>query len=392
MIKIKKSIIKEAAPDRPAGYWEDINQSAISEDGTFLWFEQETLDRLKVKYSATDHRNITFVYPFWQGGANYDELRWSIRSIYANFQPVYGQTFNVVVVGDQPIIRRTKVTWYNGQIINCQRISRGKTFRPKLQDALHKWRTALDSELVSDTIVWMMDDIYFIKPFSLDCISVPRAFKHKSEASLENWNEVTGFSSAKKRTMELLHEHNLPMWDFATHLPHVVNRHKVIEVFEKFNVQENECLWEVLYENYMLGDRTPERAKPYMAYFMSPRTTSQIERLSQTCDVMVNGGGSWNEQLRRFLYYRFTTPSPSEILPAQPVRNDPEITNQWLQKVAMCPHRGSVTKIVKGTMCGRKGIELPVFQCNNYNEGCTIDHYASGQVERVCKKCELVNE
>lgn len=392
MIKIKKSIIKEAAPDRPAGYWEDIKQSAISEDGTFLWFEQETLDRLKVKYSAADHRNITFVYPFWQGGANYDELRWSIRSIYANFQPVYGQTFNVVVVGDQPIIRRTKATWYGGQIIHSPRISKGKTFRPKLKDALHKWRLALDSELVSDTIVWMMDDIYFNKLVTLDSLAQPRAFKHKSEASLERWNEATGFSSAKKRSMELLHDAKLPMWDFATHLPHVVDRNKVLEVFDKFQVQDNEVLWEVLYENYCLGEKTPERAKPFLAYFMSKRSSEEIKNLGERCTVMVNGGGSWNEELRRFLYFKFPTAAPCEILPAQPVQEDPEIKNSWLQKIATCQHRGGVQRIVQSKVCSRKGVELPVFQCNNFNDECTIDHYSSAQTERVCKKCDIMLE
>jgi hypothetical protein len=343
------------------------------------------------EYRRTDasENHISFVYPFWQGGANYDELRWSIRSVFKNFRPADGQTFNVVIVGDQPILRRTKESWYAGQIIPSPRISKGRTFRPKLNDALHKWRTALDSELVGDMIVWMMDDIYFIQPISLESLAQPRAFKQKSAHSLARWNEKSGFSSAKKRTMELLHQAGLPMWDFATHLPHVVQRKQAMEVFDKFDILANEALWEILYENYVLGDRRPERAAPYLAYFTHPQNARQIESLAENCTVMVNGGGSWNEDLRRFLFHRFPTPAPCEILPPPPLRPDPNLTSAWLKKIADCPHRQQVLHVVKSKLCSRRGLELPVFQCSQFGR-CTIDQYAAGQPEKVCKKCELM--
>jgi len=391
VIKISKTKIQEAAKDRPAGYQEDMHKNASTECEHFLYFDKKTYQQLRVKYSYLSTEPVSFVYPFWQGGANYDELRWSIRSIYQNFIPAKGQSFNIVIVGDQPLIRRTNKSWYNGPIIACPRISRGKTFRPKLKDALHKWRTALDSDLVSDTIVWMMDDVYFLKPFTLGQLAVPRAFKQKSQNSLENWKEHSGFSSAKKRSIEILINNNLPSWDFATHLPHVVERGKVLEVFDKFEIEKNELLWEVVYENYYLNGRKPERAYPYLSYFTEAQSTDAIRSKAFRCNVLVNGGGSWNEQLRIFLYDQFPQAAPEEILPPPPCRPNPEIKNEWMSKIAACPERMEIIDIVSSKTCSRRGIELPVFRCNKFGR-CTIDQYQAGQTEKVCKRCEMMHE
>lgn len=391
MIKISKAKLREVSPARPAGYLEAMYEHATLQCDEFLYFDKEVYEQLRVQFAYSSPNLISFVYPFWQGGANYDELRWSIRSIYQNFIPAPGQTFNIVIVGDQPIIRKTSKTWYDGPIIPCPRISKGKTFRPKLKDALNKWRTALDSDLVSDTIVWMMDDIYFIKPFTLGQLAIPRAFKKKTATSLLNWKEKSGFSSAKKRSIELLLNAGLPSWDFATHLPHVVERDRVLKIFNDFKVEQNEVLWEIIYENYYLGKRQPERAYPYLSYFTEPQNTNTIQSRAFRCNVLVNGGGSWNEDLRRFLYKQFKEPAPEEIMPAPPCKPDPEINNKWLQKVANCPERGAVINIVTSKTCSRRGIEIPVFQCTKFGS-CTIDQYQSGQTEKVCKRCEMIND
>lgn len=332
---------------------------------------------------------ISFVYPFWQRGANYDELKWSIRSIYKNFIPEDDMEFDVWVVGDQPILKRETVTWYNGNIIPCPRIGEGRGFTRKLQDALNKWNTALRNSDISSTIVWMMDDIFFIKPVTLKDLSTPRATKHKNENSLNRWTAKSGFSKAKLRSMEFLISNGLSSWDFATHLPHVVDKELAINIFDNFPIQNEgqSLLWEVIYENTYLGQTAPQSILPFSRYLSRRPTDAQIQTYhdNPNTKVLISTGHSWNESVRRYLYTTLPTAAPiesSDVVPPIPAKVS---DTARIARAIKCPHR-------KKDDGNRKGMiykELPVWYCDHFKDNCTIDQYMIGQTERTCVTCPL---
>lgn len=332
---------------------------------------------------------VSFVYPFWQGGANYDELRWSIRSIFKNFIPDNGMQFDVWIIGDQPVLKREDTTWYNGNIVLCPRITEGTGFNRKLQDALNKWNIALRNSDISSTIVWMMDDIFFIKPITLKDLITPRATKYKNENSLNRWIASSGFSKAKLRSMKFLISNGLSSWDFATHLPHVVDKELAINIFDNFPIQNKEesLLWEVIYENTYLGQAAPQKLVPFSRYLSSRPTDSQIQEYHNNPDtkVLISTGYSWNENVRRFLYTTLQEPAPIEadnVIPPIPVKAS---DTARIAKAIKCPHR-------KKDDGNRKGViykELPVWYCDYFKDNCTIDQYTIGQTERTCVTCPL---
>jgi hypothetical protein len=182
----------------------------------------ETLHRLPDTTPVTQ-----FVWPYWDGGAQADELRWSIRSVETFFQ---GKA-KITIIGDKP-------DWYQGHCIRKKRVPASKTNRA-FRDMLSKVFFIASHAEIDDECVWMMDDIYFLKPFTLDDIKAPRA---------EPWRRSDGNSWQRRKTasMDALAAVGRSQHDYATHMPHWLEKDKLRTLFEEFNLHENTMLWEVL--------------------------------------------------------------------------------------------------------------------------------------------------
>lgn len=63
----------------------------------------------------------------------------------------------------------------------------------------------------------------------------------------------------------------------------------------------------------------------------------------------------------------------------------------FLAAVEACEHRGEITRQVTCKLCGGREKQVPIYHCDRFETECTIDHYQSGQAERVCKRCEIFN-
>ena len=104
-----------------------------------------------------------FVWPYWHGGANGDEIRFSVRSVETFF---HGQV-KCTIVGDRP-------PWYQGHVIHQPQIPLRENHG--FRDMLAKmWVMATHAEIDAD-FVWMMDDIYLLKPVTWDDLETPRAY------------------------------------------------------------------------------------------------------------------------------------------------------------------------------------------------------------------------
>lgn len=269
---------------------------------------------------------IGFVWPFWQQPAKYDELRWSVRSVYQNFMEPNCE-IETVIVGDQPTIRRYKHSWYGGKVINVPRTTRGNG-GAGLEDQCRKWMIALEDDTLPDTLVWMMDDVYFIKPVTLEELRLPRSMGLWSKERLESWAPNTWWLDAKKRTLVELQSRGLPTFDFATHLPHVVSRKRCLELLKEYGLPESRLLWEVIYENANLAE-SPQPATPFLRIISQKKCLKSTYTATEKASVLVSAGDSWNEAHRTYLYQTFPNRSPVEADdPIPPKRIAPQPSPQ----------------------------------------------------------------
>ncbi len=257
---------------------------------------------------------LTFVWPYWHDGAHYDELRWSMRSVVSMFR---GEA-SCVIVGDRP-------PWYGGQMIEMPRTTQARGFTPGLGDALRKWQRAL-TELHDDQLVWMMDDVFFLQPFSIEDLAKPRPLGTiklgKSHAG--------GFRGRLAATGDALAAKGYPVRNFASHVPHLVDRRRALGLFAEFQIVENKLLWEVVYRNVTAGQVFA--SGPWFKWTGKQLSDAQLEHVvSKSTVCLSTGGRAWNEPLRRWLYHNlpaqpdFEIQAPKPPLPAsdamQPVKS-----------------------------------------------------------------------
>ena len=263
---------------------------------------------------------IAFVWPFWQRPAKYDELRWSVRSVFQNFQ-AEGREVQTVIVGDQPVIRRQPSSWYTGRVIPVPRTVQG-TGRVGVKDAVGKWMTALADDSLPDTLVWMMDDVYFLKPVTLAELSLPRSFGLVSRPRLDQQTGGSWWQRAKRETLLALSDADLPTFDFSTHLPHVVDRRRCLEILTRFDAANRMLLWELLYENSVLAE-SPQPATPFLRIISDAKCLAGTRNAAAKATVLVSAGNAWNEAHRTFLYQTFPSRSPVEAdnpIPPRPIK------------------------------------------------------------------------
>jgi hypothetical protein len=245
----------------------------------------------ETKHRVPDGPVTQFVWPYWDGGANGDELRWSIRSVETFFQ---GRA-KITLIGDKP-------DWYHGHCIRKRRVPASKPNRA-FRDMLSKVFFIASHAEIDSECVWMMDDVYFLKPFSLDDVKIPRA---------EPWRPSTGNSWQRRKTasMAALAAVGRTQHDYATHMPHWLEKAKLRHLFEEFNLHHNTMLWEVLYGNTYR--ETPQRTRPFFARFRNQASSEQYQSLTAHATVMNHTASAWCDGLREFLSNRLPNPSTAE--------------------------------------------------------------------------------
>lgn len=232
----------------------------------------------EVKRRDTD--SLQFVWPYWHGGAQGDELRWSMRSV----QKFYAGQASLLLIGDKP-------DWYTGPYLPQARVPKHTPNRG-FRDMLAKVRTMAHHEATASQFVWMMDDIYFVKPFDLEALETPRADRWRA-------NDGNGWGRRKNNTMRVLAERGFTTHDYATHLPHVVEKEKLAKLFTDFELDQNTLLWEVLYGNVFRRDPQPPR--PFLARTWKPLSAEEYAALTQRSVVVNNTNDAWCAGLREYL-------------------------------------------------------------------------------------------
>ncbi len=232
----------------------------------------------EVQRRETD--SLQFVYPYWHGGAQGDELRWSMRSI----EKFYTGKATILLIGDKP-------DWYTGSYLPQTRVQKHTPNRG-FRDMLAKVRTMADHEATASHFVWMMDDIYFIRPVDLEALETPRADRWRP-------NDGNGWGRRKNNTMRVLAERGYATHDYATHLPHVVEKDKLAALLEAFELDQNTLLWEVLYGN--VNRVSPQPVRPFLRRLWKPHSPEEYQQLTAAASIVNNTNDAWCEGLRAYL-------------------------------------------------------------------------------------------
>ena len=261
--------------------------------------------------SSVTSSTIQFIWPYWHAGRKSDELRWSIRSVEKNFQG----KFTPLVVGDCP-------DWYTGFHIQVNRIKNMplRSFR----DMLNKMLVISSHELVHEQFVWMMDDIYFIQPFQLETLFIRRP-AGKLNPGRGGWQQL------KRASKTILEELGLPTFDYATHLPHYVEKDKLHEMFSNFPPSKITYLWEILFNNIY----QPELFNVHMPLFPFMYRFDSKDKLPTTgktrlSTVVNHSDTAWSQSFREYLQRKFSSPSKYESKKMSPVTKKPQPTQYML--------------------------------------------------------------
>lgn len=243
----------------------------------------------EVKRRETDV--MQFVYPYWHRGASDDEIRWSVRSVERNFRG----TARITIIGDRP-------PWYTGHYIPQQRVGKHNANR-SFRDMLTKvWTMATHPE-IDQEFVWMMDDVYLIKPVTIEELSIPRAVRwHECESN--SWQR------RKKNTMRALSAVGRTVHDYATHLPHVAEKEKLRILFDEFRLDQNTLLWEVLYGNTFRGP--PQSPFPFFRRIQKKIGIDDLKQITELASVFNHTAVAWCQGVRQYLEDLFPEPARNE--------------------------------------------------------------------------------
>lgn len=224
--------------------------------------------------------DLQFVWPYISSEAHGDEIRFSVRSV----EKFFDGRAKCTIIGDRP-------QWFSGHVIRKKRVPEA-TPRRSYRDMLSKvWFMATHAEIDTE-FVWMMDDIYFVKPFTFEDVAVPRAERfHRSDSN--TWQKI------KAATMDALKDRGLPNHDYGTHAPHVAEKEKLHAMFEEFDLHHRTLTWELIYGN--LYRETPERSRPFLSRIGKQMHASQISHVVRNSTVLNHTSGAWCKGMRDFL-------------------------------------------------------------------------------------------
>jgi hypothetical protein len=284
--------------------WEPVRPRNFFEQTQALWVQEQrrgnyTPQAKRCSGCGTVKRRtgaIQFVWPYWHGGANGDEIRWSVRSVEKHFS---GEA-KITIIGDRP-------PWYYGHYIPKRRVPPATPNRC-YRDMLSKvWMMATHAE-IDDEFVWMMDDIYLIKQCTIDDLATPRADKWM-ETKANSWQR------RKYNTMQILKARGATTHDYATHLPHYVEKTVLRQMYDEHDLHRNTVLWEVLYGN--LHRDTPIGTRPFFARFQKRMPTEEYHKRTQEAVIMNHTASAWCAGLRAYLEAMLPEPSKTELQSTQ---------------------------------------------------------------------------
>ena len=207
----------------------------------------------------------TIVYPWIARMARGNELRFSLRSVELNFAP----PVEVWLVGDMP-------EWYAGNFLPCPVYD--ETLCLPRQDRAKKLAAVIDEPRIAETFLWMMDDIYFVRPITLAQLRLPWICGEMQPQRLDDWKPAREWTRQKKLTWQALRDNGKPLFDFSTHLPYVYEKSKLKILYQKYGLPDSPYIDDILYMNeFQPFTQEPQDSKTIL-YRETRRPSAEILR------------------------------------------------------------------------------------------------------------------
>lgn len=255
-----------------------------------------------------------FVYPWVDGPALFDELKYSLRSL----EKHYKGEFRVIIIGDKP-------DWITN-VLHIPIARQSGMHENLTYDAIWKMMRICDGDEVGDCFVRMYDDIYLIKDVDFDEISKIKAIWNYSDKTKDDLglSSSATWTTQLVRTLEALKADNLPTWNTETHLPEVFMKSVMKWVLQEYNALENRFLTSTLYYNnvlqadelpYMVHRNTGIKAGFYdknTDYSYHSNNYREIEEICAGKQYLNHNDAGATEALRNFIKKTFSKASRFE--------------------------------------------------------------------------------
>jgi hypothetical protein len=262
-----------------------------------------------MKASFLENRSksvLNIVYPNVSQFAQWEELKYSIRSVAKNLKHT---KFKITVVGDFP-------NYLNPDRVNhipCEYT--GET--PRI-DILHKHFAVINDSSIPEEYIWMNDDIYFINPVHYPDLCLLVATNNLKN-SFRKYNTQTLWGKDLINTYNCLLENKLPTWNYSVHIPHRFEKRKVKFLVNEFKMMENPLLLTSMYYNYFYPG-----FRPYIASLEPnnnicftinrPNPDSDlVNKLLQTMKFMNNGEAGMGDFIQNILHLHYSQKTEFEL-------------------------------------------------------------------------------
>lgn len=268
---------------------------------------------------------MQFLYFYVPGPDNGTELRCSIRSVEQNF---VGET-HITVIGDKP-------DWFKGHHIPLAPVP-GKTqigvtaafrHRPakpiyrtipeqtrQFRDTQNKIFTAVNHPEIHDEFVHIMDDVFLLRPTTIEELMVPRIDPWYKPLRTTPWHKNIW------ETFMALRAKGKPELQYGTHLPHHFIKGWLQELFLLYEYPRKLLLFEILYGNHFRTDPIPYGGTPWNGVqypqflkriLKRPKNMAEMDSIVSQSAALNWQAPVYNPQMKTWLENRFPIPSSVE--------------------------------------------------------------------------------
>lgn len=238
------------------------------------------------------------VYFYVAAPARGEELRISLRSLEKHFVG----TPRVWVVGDRP-------EWYQGNHIPHERVP-PCSHRPRFDHAAKLWKV-LRERRIADEFLWMMDDIYFLLPMTIEELRTPVMQGRFHKGKLKTLNPQDDWQRAKYLTWERLAQDGYPVDDAATHTPRVFEKPKVRRMLKEYRLDKNPYVFDLLYAN-LFATVLPKPSRSILHRDPGTGAADAIRDRLKSALILNHPDEGYTPAMEEVLYELFPEPSRYE--------------------------------------------------------------------------------
>ena len=250
---------------------------------------------------------ITVFYPYWESASEWEELRYSLRSVDQHLKTEY----RVCIVGDLP-------HWIQN-VIHIPYTREYFVPNPSTYNALRMLQQFMNyaaTHDLPDGFIRMYDDIYFLQHRTLEDLKVTRVIRSGSEGTAL----ISGGGLWRKQvadTVVLLKELGYQGNMTESHCPELFSAEKMQFIYTKFGLPENELITSTLYYNVFPFDVTIVDRKVQRAIFYGEENAFSFtsENVAEKCKgkyFLNHNDTGLNSELRRFIRNKFRVKSRFE--------------------------------------------------------------------------------